>query len=61
VNSAEIYASKESATVMLLGGDASESYTLKILFNAERVKRRIVVSGEFGDVSQETTYFQVEH
>jgi hypothetical protein len=61
LNSAEIYASKESATLMLFGGDASESYTLKILFNAERVKGRILIAGEFGDVLQKTTYFQVEH
>ena len=61
LNWAEIRVNKNSATLILDGGDASESYTLKIFFDAQRVKSRILIAGEFGDVLQQTTYFKSEH
>ena len=57
----EIRANKDSATLILDGGDASESYILKVSFNAEHVKSRTIVAGEFDEVLETTSYFQVVH
>jgi len=44
------------SVLTLDGGDASESYTLKVFFNANRVKKREVYGGEGGKLSEETNY-----
>jgi hypothetical protein len=59
LNKAEIRADKDSATLILDGGDASEGYVLKVSFNAKRVKSRTLIAGEFDAVVEKTTYFQV--
>jgi hypothetical protein len=56
LNKAEIRADKDSATLILDGGDAS---VLKVSFNAKRVKSRTLIAGEFDAVVEKTTYFQV--
>ena len=54
---AEIHAVQEMYTLVLEGGDASESYKVKIEFNARGVLRREVFAGEFPDKPiQETIY-----
>lgn len=40
----------------LVGGDASESYTVKVYFDADRVEKREVYSNEAGSLSETTTY-----
>lgn len=43
--------------LVLDGGDASESYTVKIIFDKHRVRERIVVGGESQQVSERTLYY----
>jgi hypothetical protein len=61
LNGAEIRPDKDGVVLVLSGGDASESYELRITFDAEHVTGRTLISGEFGDVLQKTTYFQSQH
>jgi hypothetical protein len=61
LNQAMIRADKDGAILILNGGDASESYILKVSFNAENIKSRTLVDGEFDEVMQKTTYFQDVH
>ena len=61
LNGAEIRPDKDGVVLVLSGGDASESYELRITFDAEHVTGRTLISGEFGDVLQKTTYFQSRH
>jgi hypothetical protein len=45
--------------LMVHGGDASESYNLKIIFDGERIKQRILASALSPDeILQETTYYR---
>lgn len=46
LNTAEIQLKKKEATLVLTGGDASESYIMKIDFDAVRVKNTVEYSGE---------------
>lgn len=45
LNSAEIRIEQNELILTLIGGDASESYIVKIVFDADRVKRRSLSSG----------------
>lgn len=57
LNTAEIKIGQKESILTLIGGDASESYIVKIVFDAEQVKRRVTASGMLPDQpSQETTY-----
>jgi hypothetical protein len=46
LNTAEIQLKQKEAVLLLTGGDASESYIMKIYFDAVRVKHTVVYSGE---------------
>jgi hypothetical protein len=60
LNRAEIKIDGQKAILIIEAGDASESYVLKILFDAERVIKREMFDGESGNSkSQETNYYQV--
>jgi hypothetical protein len=57
VNDASLSLQKSSYVLLLTGGDASETYTVKILFNRKRVTFRSVTNGEFPEHPlQETIY-----
>jgi hypothetical protein len=57
VNDAKLTVEKGDYTLLLTGGDASESYIVKILFNRQRVTYRSLTSGEFPEHPlQETVY-----
>ncbi|MEW5950237.1 MAG: hypothetical protein AB1711_12630 [Thermodesulfobacteriota bacterium] len=57
LNTAEVKIEQKKAILTLTGGDASESYIVKIEFDKERVKRRVTSSGMLPDEpSQETIY-----
>ncbi len=49
----------EDIILTLVGGDASEGYTVKITFDTERVKRREVFQSESDSLSDTTTYLTV--
>ena len=58
LNSAEVKANDNGVVLTLYGGDASESYIVKIAFDAEKVKSRILSSAMSPDQPlQETTYY----
>ncbi len=58
LNRAEVKAGEKGAVLMLYGGDASESYVVKIEFDEDEVKRRILSSSMSPDKPlQETTYY----
>jgi hypothetical protein len=57
LNNAQIQIGQKETILTFTGGDASESYIVKIVFDAGRVKRRVTASGMLTDQpSQETTY-----
>jgi hypothetical protein len=57
LNTAQIKIGQKESILTLVGGDASESYIVKIVFDAGRVKRRVKESGMLPDQpTQETTY-----
>lgn len=57
LNTAEVRIGQNESILTLIGGDASESYLVKIEFDTERVKRRVTASGMLPDEpSQETIY-----
>jgi hypothetical protein len=57
LNTAEIRIEQKESILTLNGGDASESYIVKIEFDAERVKRRCLSSSMApGKLLQETIY-----
>ncbi len=57
LNTAEIEIGEKESKLTLTGGDASESYVVKVFFHAGRVKRRVKESGMLPDQPiQETTY-----
>jgi len=57
VNDAKLVMQKGAYVLLLTGGDASESYIVKIMFNSQRVTYRSLTSGEFpGHPIQETIY-----
>ncbi len=54
---AEIQIGQKESMLTLKGGDASESYIVKIVFDAGRIRRRVIASGMLPDQPlQETTY-----
>jgi hypothetical protein len=58
LNRAEVKTGQKIATLTLYGGDASESYVVNIEFDADGVKRRILLSAMFPDQPlQETIYY----
>ncbi|MEW5745527.1 MAG: hypothetical protein AB1805_08860 [Nitrospirota bacterium] len=59
LNSATINEEKKRLLLTLTGGDASESYIMKIEFDTQRVRKRSLFSGESNRLLQETTYYQV--
>jgi hypothetical protein len=57
LNSAEIRIEQNELILTLTGGDASESYIVKIVFDTEHVKRKTLSSGMIpNEPLQETTY-----
>jgi hypothetical protein len=59
LNKAKVKAVRKRWVLMLYGGDASESYIVKIDFDSKQVKRRTLSSGMSPDqVLQETIYHQ---
>jgi hypothetical protein len=57
LSTAQIQIGQKESILTLVGGDASESYVVKIVFDAGRVKRRVKESGMLpGQPIQETTY-----
>lgn len=57
LNTAQIKIGEKESILTLMGGDASESYIVKIVFDSGRVKRRVKESGMLPDQpTQETTY-----
>ncbi len=59
LNNATINEEGKKMLLKLTGGDASESYIVKIEFDAQRVRKRSLLSGESKGLLQETTYHQV--
>lgn len=58
LTTAEVEIGSTGAVLILEGGDASESYIVKIEFNAHRVTKRLGYSGEIPDEpTQETVYY----
>jgi hypothetical protein len=44
--------------ITLVGGDASEGYTVKVFFDGRRVKKRELYSNEANSLDEATTYFR---
>ena len=60
LNTGEVKIESKKGILTLTGGDASESYIVKIEFDQERVNRRVTSSGMLPDEpSQETIYHRV--
>lgn len=60
LNIATINVSEKRSVLMLYGGDASESYSVEIEFDATQVRRRTLSSGELpNEPLQETIYHVV--
>lgn len=58
LNTAEIRFEQNEPTLMLTGGDASESYIVRIEFNEEQIKRKVEFSSMLPDEpTQETIYY----
>jgi hypothetical protein len=60
INTGEVTMKKGKFTLRLSGGDASESYRVVIEFDANRVRKKRVYSGEGNGLLQETVYHLVE-
>ena len=57
---AEVRIEQNKSILTLIGGDASESYIVKIEFDKDRIKRRSLAPGEApNEPLQETTYHEV--
>ena len=56
---ADLQMGQKGAVLTLNGGDASESYLVKIRFNRERVMGLSLFGGESGKKLQETTFYKV--
>jgi len=60
LNNGEIIIEKRKVLLLTFtGGDASESYIVKIEFDEEGVKRRVLIDTESKKPLQETTYYKV--
>ena len=59
LNGADVRLGQKEAVLTIKGGDASESYFVKIRFNRERVTGLSLFGGESGKKSEETTYYNV--
>jgi hypothetical protein len=58
LNTAEILIGQNKSILTLTGGDASESYVVKIEFDSMQIKRRSLASGMMpGEALQETVYY----
>lgn len=61
VNEASVNRKKKGQYVLTLnGGDASESFTVEIMFDENRVKKRTFMNNEAREIMQETTYFSTQ-
>ena len=60
LNTAEVRANKNISVLILTGGDASESYIVKIEFDKDRVKRRSKYWSEYSEdePSEEIIYHE---
>lgn len=59
LNAAEISIEEKDSILMLTGGDASESYIVRIEFDAERIKRKVKASSMMpNEPAQETVYHE---
>lgn len=59
VHWAELSVGAKTSTLTLTAGDASTSYVVKIQFDQRMVRHRTVEEGEFGDLMEETTYYEL--
>ena len=59
VNDAKLIMQKGAYVLLLTGGDASESYIVKIGFNSQRVTYRSVTSGEFPQHPLQETFYRL--
>lgn len=57
INTARLAHERSSFVLILDGGDASESYTVKIIFNGKMIKKRVMTSNETKELIQKTVYF----
>lgn len=61
LSSARLFAKNGSMILVLDGGDASESYTVKLFFNGEHVYRRLFYpSGDANEPTEDTKYNLLE-
>lgn len=57
LSSARLFAKSGSMILVLDGGDASESYTVKLFFNGEHIYRRLLYpSGGVGEPTEDAKY-----
>lgn len=61
LNEVTIKIEKKKIIIKIIGGDASESYIVKIDLNSERIIHRSLVSGEFPDEILEETIYPKQH
>jgi hypothetical protein len=61
VNTADLSMGPKSFSLTLIGGDASESYVVKIEFNAKRVIRRMLFNPALPDKPVEETVYYTRH
>jgi hypothetical protein len=59
ITTAQIKLGKKESILTLQGGDASESYIVKIVFDALRVKHRVIASGMSPDQPTEETIYHL--
>jgi hypothetical protein len=59
LNYGQVGIMQKSSILTMAGGDASESYVVRIRFNRERITGRSLFDGESGEKLQETTYYRV--
>jgi hypothetical protein len=59
VNDAKVIMQKGAYVLLLTGGDASESYIVKIVFDSQRVIYRSVTSGEFQQHPLQETFYRL--
>jgi len=60
LNNAEVITGENEAVLTLYGGDASESYMVKIEFDSDKVKRRILSSAIFPDKPLQKTIYSAQ-
>ncbi len=60
VTNIELVASGKQMLLAIKGGDASEAYSVKVLFSKDQVVKRVLYSALQDPPVQETTYFKTE-